>query len=60
MNLHGNVKTNEYQRSLLIPRVRHPGWTQRQAADAVGVSVRTVVNWLTRVAPRGSVLADAL
>jgi len=49
MNLHGNAKTNEYQRQLLIHRVRHLGWTQRQAADAVGVSVRTVAKWLTRV-----------
>jgi len=49
MNLHGHAKTNEYQRQLLIHRVRHLGWTQRQAADAVGVSVRTVAKWLTRV-----------
>jgi transposase InsO family protein len=49
MNLHGKAKTNEYQRQLLIHRVRHLGWTQRQAADAVGVSVRTVAKWLTRV-----------
>ncbi len=49
MNLHGNAKTNGYQRPLLIHRVRHLGWTQRQAADAVGVTVRTVAQWLTRV-----------
>jgi transposase len=49
MNLHGHAKTNEYQRQLYIHRVRHLGWTQRQAADAVGVSVRTVAKWLTRV-----------
>jgi transposase InsO family protein len=48
MRLHRNAKTNEYQRQLLIKRVRSLGWTQRQAADAVGVSVRTVAKWLTR------------
>jgi len=29
-------------------RVRHQGWTQRQAAEALGVSVRTVAKWLAR------------
>jgi transposase InsO family protein len=37
-----------YQRRLLIRRVRQHGWTQRQAAEALGVSVRTVAKWLTR------------
>jgi transposase InsO family protein len=37
-----------YQRRLLIRRVRHQGWTQRQAAEALGVSVRTVAKWLAR------------
>jgi transposase InsO family protein len=50
MSLHRNAKTNEYQRRLLIDRVRRQGWTQRQAADALGVSVRTVAKWLTRTA----------
>jgi transposase InsO family protein len=48
MRSHGSAKTNVYQRRLLIRRVRHQGWTQRQAAAAVGVSVRTVAKWLTR------------
>src|SRR6476659_4796545 len=48
MRVHGNAKTNVYQRRLLIRRVRHQGWTQRQAAEALGVSVRTVAKWLTR------------
>lgn len=48
MRSHGSAKTNEYQRRLLIRRVRHQGWTQRQAAEALGVSVRTVAKWLTR------------
>jgi transposase InsO family protein len=54
MSLHRNAKTNEYQRRLLIERVRRQGWTQRQAAEALGVSVRTVAKWLTR----GAELAD--
>ena len=37
-----------YQRQLLIRRVREEGWTQRAAAVAAGVSVRTVAKWLTR------------
>jgi transposase InsO family protein len=48
MSSHRNAKTNVYQRQLLIQRVRHEGWTQRQAAVAAGVSVRTVAKWLTR------------
>jgi len=48
MRLHRNAKTNEYQRRLLVRRVRQLGWTQRQAAEAVGVSVRTVAKWLAR------------
>ena len=48
MRSHGSAKTNVYQRRLLICRIRHQGWTQRQAAEALGVSVRTVAKWLTR------------
>jgi transposase InsO family protein len=48
MSTHRNAKTNVYQRQLLIRRVRHEGWTQRQAALAAGVSVRTVAKWLVR------------
>lgn len=48
MKIHGNAKTNVYQRRLLITRVRRHGWTQRRAAEAAGVSVRTVAKWLAR------------
>src|SRR3954467_14755408 len=48
MRSHGSAKTNVYQRRLLIQRVRHQGWTQRQAAEALSVSARTVAKWLTR------------
>lgn len=48
MKIHRNAKTNVYQRRLLIARVRRRGWTQRRAAEAAGVSVRTVAKWLAR------------
>ena len=48
MRSHGSAKTNVYQRRLLIRRVRYQGWTQRRAAEALGVSVRTVAKWLAR------------
>jgi transposase InsO family protein len=48
MNVHRNAKTNVYQRQLLIRRIRQHGWTQRRAAEAAGVSIRTVAKWLAR------------
>jgi transposase InsO family protein len=48
MKVHRNAKTNVYQRRLLITRVRRRGWTQQRAAEAAGVSVRTVAKWLAR------------
>ena len=55
MKSHRNAKTNVYQRQLLITRVRRQGWTYRRAAEAAGVSVRTVAKWLARDA---TTLAD--
>src|SRR3954452_13048338 len=48
MTSHRNAKTNVYQRQMLVQRVRRQGWTQRKAAEAAGVSVRTVAKWLAR------------
>jgi len=48
MKTHRNAKTNVYQRQLLIGRVRQAGWTQRRAAEAAGVSIRTAAKWLAR------------
>jgi len=48
MKIHGSAKTNVYQRRLIHRRVRRQGWTQQRAAEAAGVSVRTVAKWLTR------------
>jgi len=55
MKSHRSAKTNEYQRRLLISRIRRRRWSHRQAAEAAGVSVRTVAKWLTRA---GTDLAD--
>ncbi len=55
MKTHGSAKTNVYQRRLIIRRVRRQGWTQQRAAEAAGVSVRTVAKWLARP---GRELAD--
>jgi len=48
MKSHRNAKTNVYQRQLLVGRVRQLGWSRQAAAEAAGVSVRTVAKWLSR------------
>jgi transposase InsO family protein len=48
MKLHRNAKTTPVMRQLCVTRVRHQGWPQRRAAEAVGVSVRTVAKWIAR------------
>ena len=48
MKLHPIAKTTPLTRQLLVTRVRHQGWSQRRAAEAAGVSVRTVAKWTTR------------
>jgi transposase InsO family protein len=46
MRLHGNARTCPHSRSLIVRRVEVEGWTLAQAAEAAGVSVRTVSKWL--------------
>ena len=46
--LHGNARTCLYSRRLIVERVCVQGWTLAQAAEAAGVSVRTVSKWLHR------------
>ena len=46
MNLHGNARTCPHSRLLMVRRVQEEGWTLTQAAEAAGVSVRTVSKWL--------------
>jgi transposase InsO family protein len=59
MKLHGNARTCLHSRSLLVRRVVEEGWTLTQAAEAAGVSVRTVSKWLARFRVEGCAgLAD--
>jgi transposase InsO family protein len=46
MKLHGNARTCPHSRLLMVRRVEEEGWTLARAADAAGVSVRTVSKWL--------------
>ncbi len=48
MNVHGNARTCPHSRRLLVERVLEQGWTLAAAAEAAGVSVRTVSKWLAR------------
>lgn len=57
MKLHANAKTSPRMRQLIVDRVTGHEWTQRRAADAAGVSVRTVAKWLAR-ARQGATLRD--
>src|SRR6266508_1783283 len=46
MKVHGNARTCLHSRLLMVRRVREEEWTLAQAAEAAGVSVRTVSKWL--------------
>jgi transposase InsO family protein len=46
--IHGNARLLPRQRVLMCERVRHEGWTVAEAAEAFGVSTRTVFRWLRR------------
>jgi transposase InsO family protein len=46
MKLHGNARTCPHSRLLMVGRIEQEGWTLAQAAEAAGVSVRTVSKWL--------------
>ena len=46
MKLHGNARTCPRSRRLIVERVLEKGWTLTAAAEAAGVSVRTVSKWL--------------
>lgn len=48
MKLHGNARTCPNSRSLLVGRVLEQGWSVRAAAEAAGVTERTVWRWLKR------------
>jgi transposase len=48
MKLHANARTCPHSRRLTVDRVEVEGWTLAAAAEAAGVSVRTVSKWLRR------------
>jgi transposase InsO family protein len=53
VRLHGNARTCLHGRRLLVERVLERGWTLTAAAEAAGVSVRTVSKWLARFRVEG-------
>jgi transposase InsO family protein len=59
MKLHRNAKTTPKMRQLLIDRVTRQGWTQAAAAQAGGISVRTVAKWVGRARRGDTALEDA-
>ena len=54
MKLHGNARTCLHGRRLIVERVLEQGWTLAAAAEAAGVSVRTVSKWLARFRAEGA------
>lgn len=58
MRLHRNAKTTPKMRQLMVDRWQREGWTQRQVAQAAGVSVRTVAKWVRRARGGGAALED--
>jgi transposase InsO family protein len=59
MNIHTCARTSVRGRELLVRRVTQEGWTVDDAAEAAGISVRTVYKWLARFENEGlSGLAD--
>jgi len=53
MKLHANARTCPHSRRLAVERVEREGWTLAAAAEAAGVSVRTVSKWLRRFRAEG-------
>ena len=53
MKLHGNARTCPHSRRLAVGRIERKGWTLNAAAEAAGVSVRTVSKWRRRYREEG-------
>src|SRR4051794_22649920 len=53
MRLHRNARTCPHSRRLAVKRVLEEGWTRAAAAEAAGVSVRTLSKWLRRFREEG-------
>ena len=58
MKLHRNAKTTPLMRRLIIDRVMRLGWSRARAAEAAGISVRTVGKWLARGRAGDTALTD--
>lgn len=54
MKLHGNARSCPNSRTLLVERVKEQGWSVMAAAEAAGVSERTVYRWLRRFREEGT------
>ena len=53
MKLHANARTCPHSRRLAVDRVEREGWTLAAAAEAAGVSVRSVSKWRRRYREEG-------
>jgi transposase len=53
MKLHANARTCPHSRRLAVDRVERDGWTLAAAAEAAGVSVRTISKWRRRYRVEG-------
>ena len=53
MKLHANARTCPHSGRLAVDRVEREGWTLAAAAEAAGVSVRTVSKWRRRYREEG-------
>lgn len=53
LKLHANARTCLHSRRLAVDRVEAQGWTLAAAAEAAGVSVRTVSKWRRRYRSEG-------
>jgi transposase len=54
MKLHANARTCPHSRRLAVERVERESWTLAAAAEAAGVSVRTVSKWRRRYRDEGA------
>ncbi len=54
MNIHSSARTTVRGRELLVRRVTEQGWAVPDAAEAAGISVRTVYKWLDRFEDEGT------
>ena len=53
LRLHANARTCPHSRRLAVDRVEVQGWTLAAAAEAAGVSVRTISKWRRRYRAEG-------